>query len=149
MGIIGLFKSLGKVLGKALAVVFVNVGKVVTDDQVAQALEIVKQAAANKLWDNTRKRDFAVSRVQAATKLPESYSRWLVETAVLAVKGQAEKGLAEVADLAMDDDEPSASKDAVVEELERKLAQADAVVTQLQAQVEKLKAANAKAKAKE
>ncbi len=80
--------DLFKTIGKAFASVGKFVVRFVSDAQLDIAIAIVKDAAV-KFLDNEQRRAFAVAEVQARLSLPENRARWLVETAVLAVKAKA------------------------------------------------------------
>lgn len=78
------FKSLGHLLGGLLSHL--------SDEHIHVALSFVQMAAQRQI-DNAQRREFAVSRTQAALHVPESTARWLVETAVQLAKGGVDKGL--------------------------------------------------------
>lgn len=85
MDIKALFKNIGK--GFVAAGKFIL--KRVSDSQIDIAVGIVS-VAAGKFIDNGQRREWAVKQLMAELKLPESLARWLVETAVLQLKGEAE-----------------------------------------------------------
>lgn len=135
-----------KGLGKKLASVLGIVAKLVTDTQVEQAEQIVRQAMAMQV-DNARRREFAVSRLQALTKLPDSVCRWLVETVLQKIKNEGDSIIDKISELAKDDEEVSDSKDRTIAELRNAAVKAQQLVDEYEAQVKALEEANAKAKA--
>ena len=77
-------------LGKGLVKVANYILRRVSDAQVDLAVGVVK-IAAGKFIDNAQRREWAVGQIQKELKLPESLARWLVETAVLQLKTEAEE----------------------------------------------------------
>lgn len=72
-------------LGNILWRIFKAIRSEITDEQWAIAVQIVKDAAV-KFPDNAQRREWAVAKLMSFTNLPESVSRWLVETAVQSLK---------------------------------------------------------------
>ena len=95
MGLKSFFKSLGKT--------FTQVGKFIlsriTDDQLVVAMLVVREAAG-KFIDNTARREWAVAKLISEFHLSESLARWLVETAILQIKAEANDVLDTVEDKA-------------------------------------------------
>ena len=66
-------------------VFFVWISTHVTDKQREYAEYVVKEAAL-RFTDNNERREWAVKQIARRFQLPESLARWLVETAVTAIK---------------------------------------------------------------
>ncbi len=77
------FKGIGHLLAKALGVVKDHI----TDEQLAKAVALVKQAEVQFL-DNALRRAFVVKGLMALG-IPETYARMLVELALALVKKEA------------------------------------------------------------
>ena len=80
------FSGLGKNIIKAAKYIL----KHVTDAQLDLAIGIVK-IAAGKFVDNDSRRSWAINQLMTQGKLPEALARWLVETAVIHAKAEAEE----------------------------------------------------------
>lgn len=83
-------KSFFAGLSKGLVKVANYIIKRISDSQIDVAIGIVRVAAV-KFVDNAARREWAVSQLQSELKLPESLARWLVETAVLQLKSEAQE----------------------------------------------------------
>ena len=86
MNLKSFFGGLGKGILKAAKYLL----KRVTDSQLDMAIGVVK-IAAGKFIDNDSRRSWAINQLMTQGKLPESLARWLVETAVIHVKAEAEE----------------------------------------------------------
>ena len=69
-------------LGKAFAHIGKAILRFVKDDQLEQAIDIVKEAGATFI-DNAARREWAVIQIMQRFGVPERIARWLVETAVI------------------------------------------------------------------
>lgn len=91
MGIVnsvkGFFSGLGKLLHKALTSAFVDG---LTDEVIHAAYEYAK-VAANKLVDNTEKREFVVKLLVAKFGVGENIARIAVELGVRLMKEELKK----------------------------------------------------------
>jgi hypothetical protein len=79
------FKGLGHLVAKALGIVKDHV----SDEQLAQAITLVKDAE-NKFLDNALRRGFVVKALMAIG-MSESFARMTVELALTLVKKEASK----------------------------------------------------------
>ncbi len=122
--------SFFKKLGGGMKKLFSLVATLATDQQISVAMGIVQQFAGQQI-DNARRREAAVARVQSKLKVPESLARWLVETAVQALKKQANAELNKIEELLKADEDPSMQE--LAEQIEALQAQFNAKVAALQA----------------
>ena len=97
MNLKAFFSGLGKSILKAAKYIL----KRVPDAQLDLAIGIVK-VAAGKFIDNDSRRSWAVHQLMTEAKLPESLARWLVETAVIHIKAEAEELIDEAAEKVKD-----------------------------------------------
>lgn len=132
MSVGSFFKKLGGGVLKSLHLV----AQLVTDQQVAVAIQWVRQAAGQQFVDNTRRREFAVARVQSALHIPESLSRYLVELAVQVVKHETDVALKKIEEELSDDDPPSQA----VTDLQGKFEELNANYMNVVAELEATKA---------
>ena len=97
MNLKSFFAGLGKHILKAATYIL----KRVSDAQLDIAIGIVK-VAAGKFVDNDSRRSWAIQQLMSQAKLPESLARWLVETAVIQAKAEAEELIEKAGDKAKD-----------------------------------------------
>jgi hypothetical protein len=97
MNLKAFFSGLGKNILKAAKYIL----KRVPDVQLDIAIGIVK-VAAGKFIDNEQRRNWAVGQIMSELKLPESLARWLVETAVIHAKAEAEDVIEKAGDKVKD-----------------------------------------------
>lgn len=81
MGFLDFFKG----LGSRLASVFKFVQKVVPDEQLDKAIDLVAEAG-KKFIDNDKRREWAVRQLMSAFPIPESIARLIIELAVTHTK---------------------------------------------------------------
>ena len=88
-------------LGNGFLKVAKYILKRVPDTQLDLAIGIVK-IASGKFIDNDSRRSWAINQLMTQGKLPESLARWLVETAVIHAKAEAEELIDKAGDKAKD-----------------------------------------------
>jgi hypothetical protein len=91
------FTDVLKQIGKAFASLGKYLAKFVTDAQIDIAIDVVRDAA-DRFIENADRREWAVKELQGRVHVPEAVARWLVETAVIAVKAQVAEALEKAGD---------------------------------------------------
>ena len=93
MFLVDFFKGIGHFLAKTFGLV----KKLVPEEQLAQAIELVRQAA-DKFVDNADRRRWVIAEIQQLFHLPESVARLIVELAVQHVKADVIDKVADAAE---------------------------------------------------
>ena len=81
MGLIDFLKGIGHVFGKVFGVI----RKIVPEDQLIHAIELVK-TAGEQFVDNAMRREWVVTALMTEFHVPESVARLMTEMAVSSVK---------------------------------------------------------------
>src|SRR4051812_16833301 len=84
----GKFVEFMKTVGHLLAKTFSIIKKLVPEDQLAKAIELVR-LAATRFVDNADRREWVVHELMTLLHLPESVARFLTELALQHVKADA------------------------------------------------------------